>query len=64
MAVTMKITNFSDITSCSVVVRYQCFGGTCCFYLQDWPWNVGAILHSVTFQKTGGDGEQAKYSMA
>jgi hypothetical protein len=30
----MKITVFCDITSCSLVDRYQFFGATCCLHLQ------------------------------
>jgi hypothetical protein len=44
-AVTMKITVFWDVTPCSLVERYQCFGRTCCFHLKgggvtrpSWRW--------------------------
>jgi hypothetical protein len=34
MVVTVKITVFWDVTSWSLVDRYQCFRGICCFHLQ------------------------------
>jgi hypothetical protein len=33
-AVTIKITLFLDVTQCSLIYRYKCFGGTCCLHLQ------------------------------
>jgi hypothetical protein len=34
-ALTITITIFWDMTPCSLVGRYYCFGRTCCLYLQD-----------------------------
>jgi hypothetical protein len=44
-----------DSDALCVVVGYQCFGGPCCFYLQQGPLKsqyTTVTLHSVTAQKT------------
>jgi hypothetical protein len=33
-AINIQVVVFWVVTSCSVVVGYQCFGETCCLYLQ------------------------------
>jgi hypothetical protein len=32
MVMNMRITAFCSVTHWSIVDRYQCFGGTCCFH--------------------------------
>jgi hypothetical protein len=48
----MKITIFWDVTPCSLVDRYQSFGGTCCLSLQENTvlfWNVGTYLQNYMY---------------
>jgi len=54
MAVMFQVEIFWVVVPCSVVVRYQCFRGSCCLFLQgplkcQYP---TATLHNITTQKT------------
>jgi hypothetical protein len=60
-ALSMKISVFWNVTSYSIVDRYQCFGVTCCLHLwgREWRqqappkrWSLSTRLCGVKSQKT------------
>jgi hypothetical protein len=50
MPMTVKVTASWDVELCSLVDKYQCFGGICCLSLQGRGTN-SSTLHGVIFQK-------------
>lgn len=45
----MKVTIFHDAMPCSLVDRYQHYGGTCCRHLQERRWGHHVLPNSDTY---------------
>jgi hypothetical protein len=47
MTVKVQVEAFWVLTTCSVVVGYQCFRGPCCLHLQAWTCEMFVFYHDI-----------------